>query len=125
MLHLLILLRYGDNFISGREEGGELNAVTSMKVSEESKTFEIKTSRETSGSVKSAFQTIKNDISKITETTVAVDWFGGGAIIDSGEAWKIASTQKAAAAFLDLVAMCPQRISQSLPSMLSSKAFSA
>ncbi|CEO58470.1 hypothetical protein PMG11_03194 [Penicillium brasilianum] len=107
---------YGDSFISGWESGGELNAIISMKIADKSKVFEIKASLEAelttpgiSGAVKGSFEQTKNKISSDTETTIAVNWSGGGRIKDPTEDWSIASLKKAAAAFPDLVAITPQR----------------
>ncbi|KAF2497632.1 hypothetical protein BU16DRAFT_457309 [Lophium mytilinum] len=108
---------YGDTFISGWEEGGEFNAIISMKVTDKSKTFEVKASLEATlslsgmkgGDLKVQFEMVKNNISKNTETTIAVNWSGGGSIKDPEEAWTMESMKKAAAAFPDLVAITPQR----------------
>ncbi|KAJ5080927.1 hypothetical protein N7456_013637 [Penicillium angulare] len=107
---------YGDTFISGWESGGELNAIISMKIADKSKVFEIKASLEAelttpsvSGAVKGTFEMTKNSITSDTETTIAVNWSGGGRIKDPTEDWSIASLKKAAAAFPDLVAITPQR----------------
>ncbi|KAJ5646646.1 hypothetical protein N7490_003018 [Penicillium lividum] len=107
---------YGDTFISGWESGGELNAIISMKIADKSKVFNIKASLEAelntpsvSGSVKGDFEKTKNEITSNTETTIAVNWSGGGRIKDPTEDWSISSLKKAAAAFPDLVAITPQR----------------
>lgn len=87
-----------------------------MKIADKSKVFEIKASLEAelttpgiSGAVKGSFEQTKNNISSDTETTIAVNWSGGGRIKDPTEDWSIASLKKAAAAFPDLVAITPQR----------------
>ncbi|KAK0642160.1 hypothetical protein B0T16DRAFT_311671, partial [Cercophora newfieldiana] len=107
---------YGDCFISGWEEGGELNAVISMKVHDKSKIFEIKAGLEAemstptiSGKVTADFNMQKNNLSKETETTISVNWSGGGSIKDPTKDWSIATLKEAAAAFPDLVAVTPQR----------------
>ncbi|KAK3389204.1 hypothetical protein B0H63DRAFT_536977 [Podospora didyma] len=108
---------YGDTFISGWEEGGELNAIISMKVSDKSKLTEIKASLEAemttpSGiqvGLKGAFELDKKNITKDTETTIAVNWSGGGSIKDPAEEWSIATLKSTAASFPDLVAITPQR----------------
>ena len=51
----------------------------------------------------------KSKNSKETETTITVNWSGGGSIKDPTEDWSIASIKKAAAAFPELVAITPQR----------------
>ncbi|KAH7142929.1 hypothetical protein B0J13DRAFT_596179 [Dactylonectria estremocensis] len=107
---------YGDCFISGWEEGGELNAVLSVKVHDKAKVFEIKAGLEAelntatiSGEVKADFGMEKNSLNKSTETTISVTWSGGGSIKDPTEDWTIQSLKKAAAAFPELVAITPQR----------------
>jgi hypothetical protein len=88
----------------------------SMKVTDKSKIYEIKAHLEASlnmaavqGQLEIDFEMIKNNASKNTETTIAVNWSGGGSIKDPSEAWTIESMKKAAAAFPDLVAITPQR----------------
>ena len=105
-----------DTFISGWEEGGELDAILSIKVLDKSKIFEIKASLEAElntpaigGKVEGAFEMTKNNLSRDTETTVTVNWSGGGSIKDPREDWTINSLKKAAAAFPELVAITPQR----------------
>ncbi|KAK0629294.1 hypothetical protein B0T17DRAFT_652973 [Bombardia bombarda] len=108
---------YGDTFISGWEEGGELNAIISIKVSDKAKITEIKAGLEAnmttpagvSIGVKGNFEMDKRNITKDTETTMAVNWSGGGSIKDPSEEWSIATLKRAAAAFPDLVAITPQR----------------
>lgn len=87
-----------------------------MKIADKSKVFEIKASLEAelttpslSGGVKGTFEMTKKNITSDTETTIAVNWSGGGRIKDPSEDWSIASLKKAAAAFPDLVAITPQR----------------
>ena len=105
-----------DCFISGWEEGGELNAIISMKVHDKSKVFAIKAGLEgemntptISGGVKVDFGTEKSNLNSSTETTISVSWSGGGSIKDPTVDWTVESLKKAAAAFPDLVAVTPQR----------------
>ncbi|KAH6697368.1 hypothetical protein F5X68DRAFT_238766 [Plectosphaerella plurivora] len=108
---------YGDTFISGWEEGGELNAIISMKVSDKSKITEIKAGLEASMTtpagvsidVKGHFEMDKRNITRDTETTIAVNWSGGGSVKKPGDYWSIATLKQTAAAFPDLVAITPQR----------------
>lgn len=107
---------YGDSFISGWEEGGELNAIVSIKVLDKSKIFQVKAAIEAemttpsiSGEVKAQVDIAKSSLNKETETTVAVNWSGGGSIKDPLDDWTIDSLKRAAAAFPDLVAITPQR----------------
>ncbi|KAK6525430.1 hypothetical protein TWF694_005568 [Orbilia ellipsospora] len=107
---------YGDSFISGWEEGGELNAIISMKVTDKSKIFSVKAGLEAQlstasigGEVKAQAEIDKNEQSSDTETTITVNWSGGGSIKDPGDDWTISSLKAAAAAFPELVAVTPQR----------------
>jgi hypothetical protein len=109
------LLERQDSFISGWEEGGELNAIVSMKVTDKSKIFHIKAELEANINaavkvdVKAEVNIQKDSTNKSTETTIAVNWAGGGSIKPPEEQWTIEAMTKAAAAFPDLVAMTPQR----------------
>ena len=86
-----------------------------MKVTDKSKIYKIKAELE--GSVKGGVQIDakisgeinKESTDKSTETTIAVNWAGGGSIKAPEEPWTIETMTKAAAAFPDLVAMTPQR----------------
>lgn len=86
-----------------------------MKVTDKSKIYKIKAELEVhvKGGVSVDAQ-VKGDIDKestdkSTETTIAVNWSGGGSIKGPEEPWTIETMTKAAAAFPDLVAMTPQR----------------
>lgn len=61
------------------------------------------------GEVKAKVDIDKSKLSKETETTISVNWSGGGSIKHPQEDWTIDSLKKAAAAFPDLVAITPQR----------------
>ena len=105
-----------DSFISGWEEGGELNAIISIKVLDRSKLFQVKahieakmTTPSIAGEVSVEADIQKSNLSKETETTITVNWSGGGSIKDPNEDWSIETLKKAAAAFPDLVAITPQR----------------
>ncbi|OJJ42180.1 hypothetical protein ASPZODRAFT_35469, partial [Penicilliopsis zonata CBS 506.65] len=107
---------YGDTFISGWELGGELNAIISMKVNDKSKIFDIKAHLEAElstasigGKVEANADITKESLSRDTETTIAVNWSGGGSIKDPGDDWTFGVLKGAAAAFPDLVAITPQR----------------
>jgi hypothetical protein len=80
------------------------------------KIFEIKAGLEAemntpsvSGEIKGDFEMAKNNSNSETETTIAVNWSGGGSIKDPSDDWDISTLKKAAAAFPDLVAITPQR----------------
>ena len=107
---------FKDSFISGWEEGGELNAILSIKVHDKNKTFQIKAEIEAemstaaiAGKIEAKADIEKSNLSSETETTIAVNWSGGGSIKDPTDDWDIASLKKAAAAFPELVAITPQR----------------
>jgi hypothetical protein len=88
-----------------------------MKVSDKSKITEIKAGLEaeittatgTSIGVSGKFEMDKKNITQDTETTIAVNWSGGGSIKDPSDEWTINTLKKTAAAFPDLVAITPQR----------------
>lgn len=88
-----------------------------MKVSDKSKITEIKAGLEaeittatgTTVGVSGKFEMDKRNITSDTETTIAVNWSGGGSIKDPADEWTINTLKKTAAAFPDLVAITPQR----------------
>lgn len=107
---------FGDSFISGFQEGGEFNAVVSMKILNKAKKTDIQ------ASAKVAFTTgpmsveaeanvgiARENIESNTETTIQVSWCGGGHIKPMEQQWDIKSLMAAASRFPDLVADCPQR----------------
>lgn len=107
---------YGDSFISGFQEGGEFNAVVSMKILNKAKKTDIKAEAKiafTAGPVdlkaEANVAIAKANIETNTETTIQVTWSGGGHIKPSEQQWDIQSLMQAAARFPDLVAECPQR----------------
>lgn len=61
------------------------------------------------GKVQAKVDIEKKNLSKDTETTVTVNWSGGGSIKDPMDDWSMESLKAAAAAFPDLVAITPQR----------------
>ncbi|KAK5679287.1 hypothetical protein LTS10_008102 [Elasticomyces elasticus] len=107
---------YGDCFIAGWEEGGDFNALISVKVKDKSKTTNIAASLEAklgtpalSGSVKGEGKIDKAEMESNTETSISVNWSGGGQIKQTNVIWDIDSLTLAAVNFPDLVAMTPQR----------------
>ena len=93
-----------------------MNAILSIKVLDKSKIFQIKASVEAelttpaiAGKVEAKVDMQKDSLNKETETTLAVNWSGGGSIKNAGEDWTIETLKMAAAAFPDLVAVTPQR----------------
>ena len=107
---------YGDSFISGFVEGGEFNALVSMKILNKAKMTDIKAQAavaftvsavDVSGDAKLGIA--RSNIETNTETTIQVSWSGGGHIKPMEQQWDIQSLMAAAARFPDLVADCPQR----------------
>lgn len=77
---------FGDSFISGFVEGGELNAIISVKSSDESSLKDIKAALEASfgkggagasGSIEAKFGLNSEKHISSTETTITVNWTGG------------------------------------------------
>jgi hypothetical protein len=51
----------------------------------------------------------KSNKNNSTETTISVNWSGGGMIKETGEQWTIETLKNVAAGFPDMVAITPQR----------------
>lgn len=107
---------YGDSFISGFVEGGEFNAVVSMKVHNRAKLLDIKAEAKvalTAGPVDITAEAnvgiARTNLEMNTETTTQVSWCGGGVIKHMDQPWNIQSIMEAAARFPELVSNCPQR----------------
>lgn len=76
---------YGDTFISGFLEGGEFMGLVSIKVHDSSKVQDIKAQLEISFSAvqaKGAGSYLDQNITKDAETSISVNWSGGGQIKD-------------------------------------------
>ena len=108
---------FGDGFISGFQEGGEFNALVSMKILNKAKKTDIQAEAKvafTAGTVdltaEANVNIAKTNIETNTETTIQVSWSGGGHVKPREQQWDIQSLLQAAARFPDLVAECPQRI---------------
>lgn len=107
---------YGDSFISGFLEGGEFNAIISMKILNKAKLMDIKaeaTVALTAGPVDITANAnvgiARTNVEMNTETTIQVSWCGGGHIKPMEQPWNIQSVMQAAARFPQLVADAPQR----------------
>jgi hypothetical protein len=107
---------YGDAFVSGFVEGGEFNALISIKILNEAKKTDIQTEAKialTAGAAQieaeANVRIARSNIETNTETTIQVSWSGGGHIKPMEQQWDIQSIMAAAARFPDLVADCPQR----------------
>jgi hypothetical protein len=77
---------FGNTFISGFIEGGELNAIVSVKSHDEESILDIKAALEASfgkggagasGSLNASFGLDKSKHISSTETTITVNWTGG------------------------------------------------
>ncbi|RGP58775.1 hypothetical protein FSPOR_11795 [Fusarium sporotrichioides] len=107
---------FGDCFISGFLEGGEFNALVSMKVLNKDKKTEIEAQAKVAMTIgpveleaEAKVKVAKNNIQANTETTIQVGWSGGGSIKPMDEPWSIDTLMQTAAKFPDLVAKTPQR----------------
>ncbi|CAK5273697.1 unnamed protein product [Mycena citricolor] len=122
---------YGDSFISGFTEGGEFNALISIKLKDRSKAKEIKGDLEvnmnfTAVSVSGKGALAKTDASKEMqgETTIAVSWKGGGDIKDATVMdWTLESLKSVAMEFPEHVMACPMRTNAILTKYTSLKSF--
>ncbi|KAK4184695.1 hypothetical protein QBC35DRAFT_505299 [Podospora australis] len=110
---------FGDCYVSGFLEGGDLHGIVSVKVMDASKKTEVETivKGQMNGSGDSGEFTLGNGSGQSslsaalsqTETTVTVNWSGGGQIKPDDEEWTLDTLVKAAAAFPSKVTTCPQR----------------
>ncbi|KAK0528577.1 hypothetical protein OC835_004614 [Tilletia horrida] len=108
---------FGDSFISGFLEGGELNAVILMKVHNEGMKKDLMAEAQVAltgqgdlnlegqGNIKLA----KENLAANTETTIMVRYCGGGSIKTFDEEWTIDTLLAAANRFPYLVSQFPQR----------------
>ncbi|KAA8897744.1 hypothetical protein FN846DRAFT_992263 [Sphaerosporella brunnea] len=108
---------YGDCYISGFIEGGELHGVVSIKVLDVSKKHHIEqtikgqinnVAKEFTLSSDDEWSALDSSLSQ-TETTISVNWSGGGQIKPDSEEWSINTLFKVAAGFPARVAQTPQR----------------
>ncbi|KAG7406377.1 hypothetical protein Forpe1208_v013961 [Fusarium oxysporum f. sp. rapae] len=123
---------FGDCYIAGFLEGGEFNALVSMKVVNKDKRMSVKAEAEIALSVgaadikaNAAFAMDKNNFSSQTETTIQVGWSGGGHIKPMDQPWTIQALMETAAKFPDLVANSPQRTYAILTKYESLRSFMA
>ena len=108
---------FGDSFISGFIEGGELDAIISIKMKDGANDKDIKAALEANfgkggvgGNISGSGQKTNSSAFNDSETTITVNWCGGGNIKDKSTLWSIESLTQAAAEFPQNVADCPQRI---------------
>ncbi|OBS23324.1 hypothetical protein FPOA_03873 [Fusarium poae] len=123
---------FGDCYIAGFLEGGEFNALVSMKVINKAKAMSIKAEAEVALSVgavdlkaKANVDIDKSNFSSQTETTIQVGWSGGGHIKPMNQPWTIKALMETAARFPDLVASTPQRTYAILTKYESLRSFMA
>lgn len=110
---------YGDGFISGFIEGGELNGLVSIKLKDRSKATDIQASLKVNapfagGAVNVSGEgdlDMKKAESEIQgERTISVSWQGGGDIKpENATDWTIDALKDAAFTFPAKVAQVPQR----------------
>ncbi|KAH7038401.1 uncharacterized protein B0I36DRAFT_381409 [Microdochium trichocladiopsis] len=112
---------FGDCYISGFIEGGDFNSIISMRCLDRTKTNSIIRSIKKITKTKSEPQDFSMDsyglsdslagssALKETETTISVNWMGGGQIKDPKTSWDIDTVYEAAAAFPSFVAKTPQK----------------
>ena len=112
---------YGDCFISGFIEGGEFNAIISINVNSKSKVSAVKAAAEAEFAIaaapgltvgtKAEMAKTKSDAWNDTETTISVNWSGGGMIKEPAQKWDLPTVIDVAARFPHLVETCAQRTS--------------
>ena len=108
---------YGDCFISGFMEGGDLHGMVSMKVLNTSKKSQVESALKGGLNGAAGEFTLNEGIGSSevnaalnqTETTITVNWPGGGQIKEEAEEWSLESLFKAAAGFPAHDARCSQR----------------
>ncbi|KDQ06257.1 hypothetical protein BOTBODRAFT_121764 [Botryobasidium botryosum FD-172 SS1] len=122
---------YGDSFISGFTEGGEFNALISIKLKDRSKAKEfggklkmkmdrkvVQVDAEVEGDVKSLESSYEH------ETTIAVSWTGGGDIKDERvKEWTLETLKAVAMEFPEHVMACPMRTNAILTKYTGLKSF--
>ncbi|KAF7343734.1 hypothetical protein MSAN_01954000 [Mycena sanguinolenta] len=122
---------YGDSFISGFIEGGEFNAIISIKLNDSSQATKIKGDLEGSigfsGIQVSASASLDKEDSKSNidgETTISVSWRGGGDIKDATVTdWTLDTLKRVAMEFPEHVMACPMRTYAILTKYTSLKSF--
>ncbi|KAB8221107.1 hypothetical protein BDV33DRAFT_190698 [Aspergillus novoparasiticus] len=109
---------YGDSYISGFLEGGEFNALLSIKLNNKENATKVKGALSVelskagfgiSGQAEGDFN--KSEIAQNSETSITVSWAGGDIRDEKTkvEGWTIDSMARAAFAFPDRVRHTPQR----------------
>ncbi|KAJ7093719.1 hypothetical protein C8R44DRAFT_989861 [Mycena epipterygia] len=122
---------YGDSFISGFIEGGEFNALVSIKLKDRTKAKEFGGDLKIdldfkAASVHGQAEGGKTDLeSKYeAETTISVVWTGGGDIKDeSVNDWTLATLKAVSMEFPERVMACPMRTNAILTKYTGLKSF--
>ncbi|MCJ1354801.1 MAG: hypothetical protein MMC33_004791 [Icmadophila ericetorum] len=124
---------YGDYFISAFIEGGEFNAVITIKVNSKSKITTVKAAAEAEFAVPAAsgltadaqasLDKTKSHAWKDTETTITVNWSGGGFIKDPDKKWDLLIVNDVAVRFPHLAESCGQLTSAILTRCTSLRSF--
>ncbi|KAJ7855663.1 hypothetical protein B0H13DRAFT_1641803 [Mycena leptocephala] len=122
---------YGDSFISGFIEGGEFNALVSIKLKDRSKAKEIGGQLKIDLDLKAASvhgqaEGGKKDLESTYEgeTTISVAWTGGGDIKDeSVNDWTLATLKAVSMEFPERVMACPMRTNAILTKYTGLKSF--
>ncbi|KAI0339504.1 hypothetical protein BDW22DRAFT_1336068 [Trametopsis cervina] len=122
---------YGDSFISGFTEGGEFNALVSIKLKDHTKAKEIRGDLQVDLNFKAAQVSGSGKLEKIDsshnidgETTIAVSWRGGGDIKDESIGdWTLETLKQVAMEFPEHVMACPLRTNAILTKYTSLKSF--
>ncbi|KAL6797472.1 hypothetical protein GGI42DRAFT_362129 [Trichoderma sp. SZMC 28013] len=108
---------FGDCYISGVIEGGDLHGIISIKAPDATKKANIEaalkgvlnsSSSESALSERFVSSALESALRE-TETTITVNWSGGGQIKPDGEEWTLKSLIRAASGFPARVAACPQK----------------
>ncbi|MCJ1397773.1 hypothetical protein MMC11_000969 [Xylographa trunciseda] len=122
---------YGDTFISGFIEGGEFDAIISFRLKREPRRAadleQVKRSIERClrADVRPAVNEHRKALAleEIAETTIVVNWSGGGNIKPLGQPWTLENISLVAADFASRVSDTPQKIYAILTSYMSLRSF--
>ena len=125
---------YGDSFISGFIEGGEFNAIISIKLNDKSKHKAVKQAVDVQLAVgpptleigaSEAFEKTHDEALRNTEISISVNWIGGGEIKKPKVPWTIKSVVAVANAFPSMVARSSARTQAILTRYTSLRSFQA
>lgn len=123
---------FGDSFIAGFIEGGEFTAIISIKCHNKANIRKVKLAAEmqlaigpspVSVGASSSLDKAHADSFKDTETTISVNWSGGGDVKKPDKNWDLAQVVETANEFPNQVAKYSQRISAILMEYRSLRSF--